>query len=354
MGTVVEKNLHVASLDGVRALAASTVFVAHAGAGDFIPGVFGVTVFFFLSGYLITTLLRLEFERTGGISFRKFYLRRIYRIFPPMYIVLTIAALLALAGVFPSEMTAAGVLAQFAHLTNYYILWFDGSHLTPATASMWSLAVEEHFYLIFPLALAFLLKKFSYQQTAAVLLVTCLIVLLWRCFLFFGLGIAHAYIDTATDTRLDSILFGCVLGIWKNPAIHQEDAKAGGIGPIAFLIVSVAVLTFTFLDRNVAFRSTFRYSVQGLALLPVFYCAVRYHDWIIFRWLENKWVRRLGLISYTFYLCHQGILTLVEGISGGNPLLTAAIGFVLTVAFSTAMYLFVERHMSRLRHKLHS
>src|SRR5262245_57371978 len=79
---------HIPSLDGIRAFAALWVFAAHAGLEQALPGGFGVTVFFFLSGYLITTLLRMEYQATGTISLKKFYLRRVYRIWPPMYIVL--------------------------------------------------------------------------------------------------------------------------------------------------------------------------------------------------------------------------------------------------------------------------
>src|SRR5690606_21527322 len=85
----------IASLDGIRGIAALIVFVAHAGLGHIVPGGFGVTIFFFLSGYLITTLLCVEFEKTGSISLKHFYLRRVYRIFPPLYPVLGLALLLA-------------------------------------------------------------------------------------------------------------------------------------------------------------------------------------------------------------------------------------------------------------------
>src|SRR5476651_192054 len=80
----------IPSLDGVRTLSFSIVFIAHAGAGDRIPGGFGVCVFFFLSGFLIISLLRRELEETGAISLKNFYLRRVARIFPPMYIVLAL------------------------------------------------------------------------------------------------------------------------------------------------------------------------------------------------------------------------------------------------------------------------
>ncbi|MBX9895794.1 MAG: acyltransferase [Nitrosomonas sp.] len=83
-----KSNYYIPSLDGMRAVAAMLVFVSHAGWPHLIPGGFGVTIFFFLSGYLITTLLRREYESTGSISFKNFFLRRAYRIFPPLYIVL--------------------------------------------------------------------------------------------------------------------------------------------------------------------------------------------------------------------------------------------------------------------------
>jgi peptidoglycan/LPS O-acetylase OafA/YrhL len=85
-------------LDGIRGLAFLLVFVAHAGLGRLLPGGLGVTIFFFLSGYLITTLLRLEIEDTGTISLRNFYVRRALRILPPMYVTLCIVALLGLYG----------------------------------------------------------------------------------------------------------------------------------------------------------------------------------------------------------------------------------------------------------------
>src|SRR5205807_5364979 len=82
-GVVTGKPLNIPSLDGLRAASVMLVFAAHAGLKDRVPGNFGVTVFFFLSGYLITTLLRIEHDRTGRISLRDFYLRRVLRIFPP-------------------------------------------------------------------------------------------------------------------------------------------------------------------------------------------------------------------------------------------------------------------------------
>src|ERR1700733_3228445 len=82
---------HIPSLDGIRAASFLIVFAAHAGLADLVPGGFGVTVFFFLSGYLITTLLRMEWQQSGTVSLKQFSLRRVLRILPPFYFTLLLA-----------------------------------------------------------------------------------------------------------------------------------------------------------------------------------------------------------------------------------------------------------------------
>ena len=90
----------IASLDGLRAVSITIVFLAHSGLKGIVPGFFGVTVFFFLSGYLITTLLRIEFERSGDIGLVDFYVRRMFRIWPLFYLVLIVATLLTWLGAY--------------------------------------------------------------------------------------------------------------------------------------------------------------------------------------------------------------------------------------------------------------
>lgn len=345
--------LHIPSLDGIRGLAALMVFLSHAALPNLIPGGFGVTVFFFLSGYLITTLLRREHESTGGISLRNFYLRRVYRIFPPLYIVLTIAVLLDLTGVFRSEMSLPGVLAQYVQMTNYWLVVHGESGVAPTTSIMWSLSVEEHFYLLFPLALGLLYRRFDGRRIAGILLAVCGLVLLWRAYLVYVAGFGHQYTYVATDTRLDSLLYGCILGVWCNPAMERTGDGIGKRTWFALLVASFALLLVTFLYRSESFREVFRYSLQGIAMFSVFYCAVRFHEWRGFAWLEWRPVRAMGLISYTFYLVHVPVLELLRKYSELGKWPRAAVGFVLTVAISAAMYFFVERHMAALRRRLH-
>src|SRR5256885_153939 len=170
--TTKPSSLYIPSLDGLRAASVMLVFAAHSGLKDRVPGNFGVTVFFFLSGYLITTLLRVEHDRTGAISLRGFYLRRILRIFPPYYLVLAIATALMLTGALPGPRLQLDALAaQALYLTNYYIIghgWWDGR--APGTWIFWSLSVEEHFYLVFPLLYLLLLRLLPSRSRQALVL----------------------------------------------------------------------------------------------------------------------------------------------------------------------------------------
>jgi peptidoglycan/LPS O-acetylase OafA/YrhL len=349
--TRTNSGLHIPSLDGIRAIAAMIVFVSHAGWSEVIPGGFGVTVFFFLSGYLITTLLRQEYEQTGGISLSRFYLRRVFRIIPPLYIVLLLLLFLGRDGVHP---TPAAVAAQFAQLTNYYAIVWGTARLIPDSGPTWSLAVEEHFYLLFPLLLIALLRANSYRKIALVLTLLCAAVLMWRCWLIFGFKVRYDYTYYATDSRFDSLLYGCVMAIGFNPVLDRQLIRLNNKGWIAALLVSAGLLALSFLYRSEPFRATLRYSVQGVALIPIFFTAIRHHTWPIYRWLEARPVRFLGLISYTFYLVHLRCLGLVSRYFHGSQLVRALLGFALAVAASTAMYYLVERHLAQLRRRLHT
>src|SRR5215468_3120666 len=165
----------IPSLNGLRAISISIVLVAHAGYGSVIPGGLGVTIFFFLSGYLITTLLMDERERSGRIHIGKFYLRRAFRLFPPLLVTLAIAYSLVILGLLDGGISWAGVLSQLLYFANYYSLFFDPGNTTAAgTGILWSLAVEEHFYMIYPAVLVGLLALWlSRRRIAVALAIVC-------------------------------------------------------------------------------------------------------------------------------------------------------------------------------------
>src|SRR6185369_9606935 len=112
-------DLYIPSLDGMRGIAFLVVFVAHSMPHRILRGGFGVAIFFFLSGYLITTLLRAEAERNGSISLRDFYVRRVLRIFPPCYVTIAVVATLALCGLVYNTESYKSLFSGFLYFSNY-------------------------------------------------------------------------------------------------------------------------------------------------------------------------------------------------------------------------------------------
>ncbi|MEZ5541456.1 MAG: acyltransferase [Pseudomonadota bacterium] len=343
---------YIPSLDGIRAVAAMLVFVAHAGWHEIVPGGFGVTVFFFLSGYLITTLLRREYELTGDVNFKNFYLRRVYRIFPPLYIVLLIGFVLATTGVFEHDMRPGAVLAQVLYWTNYYFAAYGNAYFVPHTSMYWSLAVEEHFYFVFPMLFLAAVRHRSLRGAAMIFGLICLAGLAWRYWLVLGLDATEIYTYRATDSRFDSLMYGCILGVWQNPVL-DPDWRLSTRRKWLILCTALGAFLFTLLYREEVFRETLRYSIQGIALFPLFWLAVRYPEWWVFRWLNWSPIRFLGTVSYTFYLSHVTMLNLASQYLNARGIVLALLGFVMTLVFSSLMYFAIERPIGRLRRKLH-
>lgn len=341
---------HIPSLDGIRAASFLIVFLSHAGLQGKIPGYFGLSLFFFLSGYLITTLLRMEYDKARDVSLKQFYLRRVFRIFPPFYLVLLIAYAVTLTGVWGGSLNWNGALSQLGHFTNDYIVrhgWWEG--LAPGTWVYWSLAVEEHFYLFFPLIyLALRRRELTGSRQALVLVALSAAVLVWRCVLVFALDAPKDRLYVATDTRIDSILAGCVLAVWNNPMLDREAPSDRRLGlvwlPIGLLAVLVSLLV-----REPRFEQSFRYTLQSFGLLPFFVAAIRWHDRAPFSWLNTRVAKYLGLISYSMYLTHTTTIWAIEHSTRWPEPLRAVVALTIVIALGTVIYLLVEKPFARLR-----
>lgn len=141
---------YIPSLDGLRALSITLVLLAHTGASKLIPGGFGVTIFFFLSGFLITTLMTREQNRHSAVSLRAFYLRRVLRLGPPILVTMVAATALVLAGLAQGDLSPVAYLSQLFFVYNYYSLTDGAESSVAGLEVLWSLSVEEHFYLVWP------------------------------------------------------------------------------------------------------------------------------------------------------------------------------------------------------------
>jgi peptidoglycan/LPS O-acetylase OafA/YrhL len=357
-GSAPPDNGAIPSLDGLRAISISIVLVSHAGYGNVVPGGLGVTIFFFLSGYLITTLLMDERERSGRIDIGKFYLRRVFRLFPPLLVTLVIAYWLVILGRLDGGISWAGVLAQLLYFANYYGLFFDpGNTVAAGTGILWSLAVEEHFYMIYPAMLASLLAfGLSRQRIVVVLAIVCLAVLAWRMYLASLPNFATERTYYSSDTRVDSIVFGCLLALAANPKAETSETPNPFLQLTSAMLLAIAaiVMAMTIVWRDAYFRETFRYSFQGIALMPVFYFAIKCAAHFPFTLLNHPWLARIGVYSYAMYLIHYIVINFIEKnapwLATVKPLLVL-VTFVIATLYAAILDIFVDSYFRRLRKK---
>lgn len=345
-------------MDGLRALAFIIVFLGHAGLERYVPGGFGVTVFFFLSGYLITTLLRIESQKTGTISLKNFYIRRCRRILPPMYITLGLAYILGYMGFLETQGTLNGALAAVFYYANYLDLIYNKTFLPSGMGLVWSLMIEEHFYFIFPLIyLLFIKNAWTRRRQANTLLLLCGVALLWRCLLVTvfhvpilpGSAGSSGWTYIATDARFDAILWGCILAIADNPWLH-DDSKESLLWKHreSLAVMGILLILFSFVWRNGFFRETLRYSTQSAALYPIFfYCISARSTWFV-RLLDIKGLRRIGNLSYSMYLIHYMLLQSVGRYIHTGRVTIAAIAFVLSLAYASLMRILVEDPLRKM------
>ena len=327
----------IPALDGFRAIAIWLVMLSHVGLERLVPGQFGVTLFFFLSGYLITTLLRREFLRSGTVSLKAFYFRRAVRILPPLAFALVLATCLSLTGLMP-PLYYPGLITDALFLSNYL-------PLSGVPIGLWSLAVEEHFYVLFPAIALLLFTRRGAGSCAMLCAVACVVVLGIRLFEVGRLS-DFSEVNLWTHTRIDSILFGGLLACWNNPVIDPQNRMPGRWTSYA---IGLLLLASTFIYRDEAFRQTFRYSIQGIALFLIFNAAIRDAGFAR-RFLDTAPMRYVALLSYTLYLVHSVVLSAARPLEEGIGFIPARLG-ALAVSFAIAwmVYLTIERPLGNWR-----
>ncbi|MDB6076430.1 MAG: acyltransferase 3, partial [Akkermansiaceae bacterium] len=238
------------------------------------------------------------------------------------------------------------------HFANYHSIFHGNDGMPAGTGVYWSLAVEEHFYLVFPLLYLGLLKaRLSPRSQIAVLLVISAVVLAWRCYLIRVLHVDEHRTFYATDTRLDSILFGSMLAILGNPVLDPQRGS-GTLWKFVLLPLGLAIIAGGLVYREPAFRETFRYTLQGLALIPVFVVAIRWPQWGPFAILNWGWVRKMGVLTYPLYLVHFTLLYAAElYLPQLHWTLQGVIALVASFALAVALHRLVEVPFTRLTRK---
>lgn len=304
----------IPNLDGLRAISVMLVMLSHFGFGDKAPGGLGVTAFFFLSGFLITTLLLRERGGSGVISLRNFYIRRLLRLQPELLACLAGSAVIGILYIgFPRS---SDFLSATFYVTNYVDALAKMGVLSAPMRwpQLWSLAVEEHFYLAFPLCISF----FGPDAVRRLCIPFLAAVLLWRIALTAS-GAPAAYTYVATDTRIDSIGYGCLtaLWLWRTPTILDRCDK--WIWPL--LAIAGALVAATLAFRAPWFRETLRYSLQGVALSLGWIALLTPRGLrasAFLEWPAMKWIGRMSYGAYLWHLEPRHIFDHATGRAGGD------------------------------------
>jgi peptidoglycan/LPS O-acetylase OafA/YrhL len=320
---------YMPGLDGLRAIAVIGIIIYHLNKQWLSGGFLGVDTFFVISGYLITSLLLSEYEETGTIKIKQFWLRRIKRLLPAV-LILIFTVIIATLIFKPSHIVQIkhDAFAALFYMSNWWYIATDVNYFEQFAfmplKHLWSLAIEEQFYLFFPFILVLLLFKFnSYKKVTLILWIVSLISLILMITIsLMTTGNSRVYFGT--DTRLQTILLGAILAFaWPPFKLNAKPPKIlqiiiGTVGTSALLIL--ITLFFTVEDDSAWIYNGGFYLISALTLLII---ASAVHPSNAFaRVLGNKVFVYIGQRSYSLYLWHFPIISFIHSyyVAGQYPL----------------------------------
>ena len=361
------KSKYLPSIDSLRALAVLAVIIYHVDV-NYLPGGFlGVDLFFVLSGYLISSLIIKEFKKTGTVNLYNFYIRRARRLLPAVYFMITIGlVVMVLFNEVLLRKSHLDAIFGYIYSSNWWYIfhkldYFDSFGAQSPFKHLWSLAIEEQFYMIFPLL--FLLvngKKKSKDGTYKlnknflyVVLGLILVSLIAHILLFDINNISRIYFGT--DTRAFSLLVGVVGAIlYPMERLHSkvtpQQNMIYSVVSLASIATLITVMVYTSEYNTWLYRGGFL--LVAILGLIVIISSGKQHT-LMSKLLSFKPVVFIGKISYSLYLWHFPILVLTTPVSEiGNPnIIFVILRVILTFVLATASYMFVETPIRKLGFK---
>ena len=361
------KSKYLPSIDSLRALAVLAVIIYHVDV-NYLPGGFlGVDLFFVLSGYLISSLIIKEYRKTGSLNLYNFYIRRARRLLPAVYFMITVGlVVMVLFNEVLLRKSHLDAIFGYIYSSNWWYIfhkldYFDSFGAQSPFKHLWSLAIEEQFYMIFPLL--FLLvnrKKKSKDGTYKlnknflyVVLGLILVSLIAHILLFDINNISRIYFGT--DTRAFSLLVGVVGAIlYPMERLYAKVTPQQNMLYSVVSLVSIATLITVMIYTSEYNTWLYRGGFLLVAILGliVIISSGKQHT-LMSRLLSFKPVVFIGKISYSLYLWHFPVLVLTTPVSEiGNPnIIFVVLRVILTFVLATASYVFVETPIRKLGFK---
>jgi peptidoglycan/LPS O-acetylase OafA/YrhL len=334
----------IPSLDGCRAISILLVVLAHLcetpAFRAFDPyarfmyhfGPYGVEVFFVISGFIITTLLLNEEHRNGSVSIKKFYIRRAFRIWPVAYAYLLVVAILAwshLISVAPHHFFYAGTfLMNHVPETN----WFTGH--------FWSLAIEEQFYVLWPIVFLLTARRGRLICCCLILFVAPLL----RTLAYLYEPAVHRAMRFSLLFMGDAIAIGCLLALFSKE-LENSRIVCRIINLRCFFVIPVlSVIMYTALKFRPAFYFAGGKSIALLCIAVTLWKVMHVRD-SAFRFLNTKPLVKIGVLSYSIYVWQQVFLNPTSA----SVLNRLPLNLLLVCAAATLSYLWIEVPFMRLR-----
>jgi peptidoglycan/LPS O-acetylase OafA/YrhL len=334
----------IPSLDGCRAISILLVVLAHLcetpAFRAFDPyarfmyhfGPYGVEVFFVISGFIITTLLLNEEHRNGSVSIKKFYIRRAFRIWPVAYAYLLVVAILAwshLISVAPHHFFYAGTfLMNHVPETN----WFTGH--------FWSLAIEEQFYVLWPIVFLLTARRGRLICCCLILFVAPLL----RTLAYLYEPAVHRAMRFSLLFMGDAIAIGCLLALFSKELENSRIVCRIINLRCFFVIPVVSVIMYTALKFRPAFYFAGGRSIALLCIAVTLLKVMHVRD-SAFRFLNTKPLVKIGVLSYSIYVWQQVFLNPTSA----SVLNRLPLNLLLVCAAATLSYLWIEVPFMRLR-----
>lgn len=343
-----------ADIDGLRAIAIVLVLIYHAFPSAIPGGFIGVDVFFVISGYLISTVIWNDLE-AGRFSYLDFYARRARRIFPALGAMLAVTLALGYFLLLPIEYEQLGkhTAGGSAFVQNFVLRaeagYFDTASHTKPLLHLWSLAIEEQFYLLLPLLLVFM----NARRVSPVVVIAGLAVL------SFAYGLERAITEPERSffnplVRFWELLAGSLLAALEKKGsrspLHRLNAeygrnhRANALGLVGICLVLVSAGVFSESDEYPSWRALM--PVAGAALM----IAAGQHGWVNARLLSAKPMAGVGLISYSLYLWHWPLITFAHFLNQGDaPWSVRAAALLISVLFAYLTFKLVETPMRKAK-----
>lgn len=338
-------------IEGMRGIAIGLVLLAHSGLAFAEGGYIGIDVFFVISGFLITTLLVREHQRSGTISLPAFYARRIRRLLPAAAVVLLAIVVLAQLMFSPvrNELLSGDVLSALAYFVNWHLAaqsvdYFAQGFDASPVQHFWSLAVEEQFYVVWPvtmLILATIALRLGrpVRPTLGIAAAVAGIGSLAYSAYFTGESPTVAYFSTLT--RIWELAFGALLAVLHLPRVGERAAAA-----LSWLGLAAIVASFLALDESTPFPGVVGV-VPALGVVAVLYAGSISQASVPMRMLASAPFQYVGRISYSWYLWHWPFVIFAAAAFGPLTPFQGALAVAASWIPTALTYRYVEQPVRR-------